>query len=614
MDGERLRRPAAVDVKEPARQTLPLVLASPHSGSDYPADFIAASRLDPLALRRSEDSFVDELFAAAPRLGAPLLAARFPRAYLDPNREAWELDPAMFADALPDFVNAHSPRVRMGLGTIARIVASGEEIYARKLRFAEAQRRIEELYWPYHQTLERLLAATERRFGGYLLLDCHSMPSAPWAAGVAQTADIVLGDYHGKACAPQICEATRRFLVRRGFSVALNTPYAGGFTTEHYGRPARCRHALQIEISRALYMDEQSYRKRPPFDRGTGAVRAPTGQDRPGLPAAGRSPDQRRGLTRRAGIHTCRARRFGGGTDGRGPAGFYDRAGLAGLYRGGARHLAAVVRAPAEAAGAARLSRISRRAEQARRRGRRHSGFPAPFRHSRTRHRMAHRRGARPCSRRDLFRPSRPAPLPFNLLHPAPRSARLPAGARRLPRHLRPCADADEPGFRRLHAGLWRGRAESAAIGASAAARPALLVYGRVRPDCDPGRAAHLRVGHPVLGRRIGLLPRRSPAAAIALRSQTGHAHALPDRRLPTDLFCHRQFRGAVRGDKARFHSDLSRARGPARSRPRGAAARGPGLSSSSPARGAQKNWAAIDCGPSLGRKRLEDVRQDHNR
>jgi N-formylglutamate amidohydrolase len=267
MDGERLRRPAAVDVKEPARQTLPLVLASPHSGSDYPADFIAASRLDPLALRRSEDSFVDELFAAAPRLGAPLLAARFPRAYLDPNREAWELDPAMFADALPDFVNAHSPRVRMGLGTIARIVASGEEIYARKLRFAEAQRRIEELYWPYHQALERLLAATERRFGGYLLLDCHSMPSAPWAAGVAQTADIVLGDYHGKACAPEICEAARRFLVRRGFSVALNTPYAGGFTTEHYGRPARCRHALQIEISRALYMDEQSYRKRPSFDR-----------------------------------------------------------------------------------------------------------------------------------------------------------------------------------------------------------------------------------------------------------------------------------------------------------------------------------------------------------
>ncbi len=117
------------------RRRLPLILASPHSGSDYPADFVAASRLDPLALRRSEDSFVDELFAAAPSLGAPLLSARFPRAYLDVNREAYELDPAMFSDALPGFVNAGSPRVRMGLGTIARIVASGEEIYAGKLRF-----------------------------------------------------------------------------------------------------------------------------------------------------------------------------------------------------------------------------------------------------------------------------------------------------------------------------------------------------------------------------------------------------------------------------------------------------------------------------------------------
>src|SRR5579885_3045326 len=153
MDGERLRRPAAVDVKEPARQTLPLVLASPHSGSDYPADFIAASRLDPLALRRSEDSFVDELFAAAPRLGAPLLAARFPRAYLDVNREAWELDPTMFADALPDWVNVRSPRVRMGLGTIARVVASGEEIYGAKLSFAEARVRVEQLYHPYHAAL-----------------------------------------------------------------------------------------------------------------------------------------------------------------------------------------------------------------------------------------------------------------------------------------------------------------------------------------------------------------------------------------------------------------------------------------------------------------------------
>jgi N-formylglutamate amidohydrolase len=278
MDGERVRRPAVVEVKKPAQHMLPLVLASPHSGRDYPADFIAAARLDPLALRRSEDSFVDMLFAAAPRLGAPLLAALFPRAYLDPNREAWELDPAMFADALPDFVNAHSPRVRMGLGTIARIVASGEEIYRKKLHFTEARRRVEGLYRPYHQALQQLLAATEARFGGYLLLDCHSMPSAVWTAGSAAAADIVLGDCHGRACAPQIREAAHRFLVRHGFSVAINTPYAGGFTTEHYGVPTRHRHALQIEISRALYMDERTYRQKPSFARLAEELASFTGQ------------------------------------------------------------------------------------------------------------------------------------------------------------------------------------------------------------------------------------------------------------------------------------------------------------------------------------------------
>src|SRR5579862_3916344 len=140
----------ALDLQRPERHAVPLVVASPHSGAEYPEDLIASSRLDPLTLRRSEDSFVDEIFAAAPRLGAPLLAARFPRAYLDVNREPYELDPAMFSDPLPGFVNARSPRVRMGLGTIPRVVASGEEIYADKLPFAEAQRRIDALYHPYH--------------------------------------------------------------------------------------------------------------------------------------------------------------------------------------------------------------------------------------------------------------------------------------------------------------------------------------------------------------------------------------------------------------------------------------------------------------------------------
>ena len=270
MDDKGAEQPAGdqvLDLRQPSRHAVPLVVASPHSGADYPDDFLAAARLDPLTLRRSEDSFVDEIFAAAPDLGAPLIAARFPRAYLDANREAWELDPAMFADLLPSFVNIRSPRVRMGLGTIARVVASGEEIYARKLRFAEARRRVEGLYYPYHHALRRLVDETVAAFGGCLLIDCHSMPSAAGAVGGQDGADIVLGDCHGASCAPRLVEAARALLSERRFAVALNAPYAGGFTTQHYGNPRRGRHALQIEINRALYMDERSYRRKPGFER-----------------------------------------------------------------------------------------------------------------------------------------------------------------------------------------------------------------------------------------------------------------------------------------------------------------------------------------------------------
>jgi len=270
MDGEPPRpSPAAgiLDLQRPVAHGLPIILASPHSGTEYPADFLAASQLDPVALRRSEDSFVDELFGAAPRLGAPLLSARFPRAYVDVNREAYELDPSMFADALPKFVNTASSRVRMGFGTIARIVANGEEIYAEKLRFEEAQRRIAQLYRPYHRALRGLVEETEALFGGCLLIDCHSMPSGTDPACENSAADIVLGDCHGVSCAPEFVEAARRFLVERGFAVAINAPYAGGFTTGHYGRPSTQRHALQIEINRALYMNERDYQRKPHFPR-----------------------------------------------------------------------------------------------------------------------------------------------------------------------------------------------------------------------------------------------------------------------------------------------------------------------------------------------------------
>lgn len=269
MEG-RLEHRAAVEppieVLAPAEQLLPLVFASPHSGTYYPTDFLALSRLDPLTLRRSEDSYVDEIFSAAPGLGAPLLRARFPRAYLDPNREPFELDPTMFEDELPSFVNTRSPRVRVGLGTIARVVATGEDIYAHKLRFAEAMTRIDRLYRPYHRALRQLVTATRERFGGYLLIDCHSMPSniAPSErAGRRSRTDIVLGDCHGTACHPLIIETAHRTLSAKGYAVVRNAPYAGGFTTVHYGKAGEGGHCLQIEINRALYMNEQSFDRKP---------------------------------------------------------------------------------------------------------------------------------------------------------------------------------------------------------------------------------------------------------------------------------------------------------------------------------------------------------------
>jgi N-formylglutamate amidohydrolase len=270
MDGPTARLAEPVEILANGGQYLPLVLASPHSGQDYPAEFLAASRLDPMALRRSEDCYVDEIFGLAPGLGAPLLRACFPRAYLDPNREPFELDPGMFEDLLPNFVNSQSPRVRVGLGTIARVVASGEEIYARKLRYSEAAHRIETLYRPYHRALKDLLAATQENFGYSLLLDCHSMPSAGGERerrDRQSRADIVLGDCHGTSCHPAVTETARRNLAEKGYSVAFNAPYAGGFTTAHYGKPAGGRHCLQIEINRGLYMDERNFERRPFFTR-----------------------------------------------------------------------------------------------------------------------------------------------------------------------------------------------------------------------------------------------------------------------------------------------------------------------------------------------------------
>ena len=253
------------EILEPVSQVIPFVYSSPHSGRIYPPDFIEQSRLQGMAIRRSEDHFVDELFAGAVELGAPLLFANFPRAYIDVNREPYELDPRMFDGALPPYANISSIRVAGGLGTIPRIVAENMEIYARRLPVEDALSRIETIYKPYHAALRRLIARTHVQFGFGVLIDCHSMPGNIRVAGSASHPDFIVGDRYGTSASAELSRAAMRILEDLGFVAVRNKPYAGGFITEHYGRPARGLHALQIEINRSLYVDETTLEKRSDF-------------------------------------------------------------------------------------------------------------------------------------------------------------------------------------------------------------------------------------------------------------------------------------------------------------------------------------------------------------
>ncbi len=249
-----------LSLERPARQTLPVLVSSPHSGRDYDPDFLALSRLDNLAIRRSEDAFVDELVSGIPALGAPALCALFPRAWLDVNREPYELDPAMFDAPMPRWINARSPRVRAGLGTIPRVVAGGAEIYRGKLTPDEAVLRIKSHYMAYHDNLVALIEETRGLFGTGCLIDCHSMPSAG-NDGSRQKADIVIGDRFGASCERSITTAATEALRNAGLTVRRNDPYPGGFITENYGRPDLGIHAIQLEFNRALYMEERTMQR-----------------------------------------------------------------------------------------------------------------------------------------------------------------------------------------------------------------------------------------------------------------------------------------------------------------------------------------------------------------
>jgi N-formylglutamate amidohydrolase len=249
--------PPPFEIVEPAVWRAPIIFNSPHSGSVYPAEFLKISRIDLTSLRRSEDSFMDELIAGVSNLGFPTVGVNFPRSYVDVNREPYELDPRMFSGRLPSFANTRSMRVAGGLGTIPRVVGDGQEIYSERITVDDALGRIEQLYKPYHRALRRLINKAHRAFGTVIVVDCHSMPSVGVSREEPRRPDVVIGDRYGTSCAPVLTDTVEETMGRLGYSIGRNKPYAGGFITEHYGNPASGLHTIQLELNRAVYMDER---------------------------------------------------------------------------------------------------------------------------------------------------------------------------------------------------------------------------------------------------------------------------------------------------------------------------------------------------------------------
>lgn len=256
-DAYRLIRPGAQDTS--------VVFSSPHSGRDYPSAFLAATGLDSRAIRSSEDAFVDSLFDMAPQYGAPLLAARMPRAFLDLNRAHDELDPGVIEGISRP---AHNPRISSGLGVIPRVVAGGRAIYRGKLPLAEAEARIARYWHPYHTALRDLIGATRAEFGEAIVIDCHSMPHEAIESharhGQARP-EVVLGDRFGAAASAEVMARVEAAFRAAGLRVARNAPFAGAYIAQAYGRPTVSQHVVQVEIDRSLYMDEARVELLPGF-------------------------------------------------------------------------------------------------------------------------------------------------------------------------------------------------------------------------------------------------------------------------------------------------------------------------------------------------------------
>ncbi len=250
----------------------PVVLASPHSGRDYPPAFLAQTRLTVAQLRRVEDAYVDELLGGAVSAGAQLAAARYGRSFLDLNRAADELDPSMFADSPMTSSSPPNERVAAGLGILPRLAAHGLEIYGGRLQIADAEARISAVHRPWHALLDRLTTEAVLRHGHVVLLDCHSMPT-PGAPHGTAAPEFVVGDLHGRSAAPALVAAIERSLTLDGWRVARNAPYAGGYTTARHGRPVAGIHTIQIEIDRALYMDPARLAPHAGFNRIAATLR-----------------------------------------------------------------------------------------------------------------------------------------------------------------------------------------------------------------------------------------------------------------------------------------------------------------------------------------------------
>jgi N-formylglutamate amidohydrolase len=255
------------EIVEPAAWRAPIIFNSPHSGSIYPRDFLEASRIDLASLRRSEDSFMDELIGDLSQRGFPVVRVNFPRSYVDVNREPYELDPRMFTGRLPSFANTRSMRVAGGLGTIPRVVGDGQEIYRDRISVDDALARIEALYKPYHRALRRLINKAHQAFGTVVLVDCHSMPSIGVSRDEPRRPDVVIGDRYGTSCAALLADTVEEKMRALGYSIGRNKPYAGGFITEHYGNPASGLHTVQLELNRAIYMDERRRERGPRFQQ-----------------------------------------------------------------------------------------------------------------------------------------------------------------------------------------------------------------------------------------------------------------------------------------------------------------------------------------------------------